>query len=88
MSLLGKAKEYLFKDSEYIAAFGPNMDYEAYWVARCQQDGEMERAMYAYKFQLIDHQYSRATVRQFDEDAQKALARMMELVAHGRSGAS
>jgi methionine biosynthesis protein MetW len=53
MSLLGKAKEYLFKDFEYVPRFGTKMDYDAYWVARSQQNGEMERAMYAYKFQLI-----------------------------------
>jgi len=128
MSLLGKAKEYRFKDFEYVPRFGTEMDYHAYWVARSQQNGDMERAMYAYKFQLIrqavdwlkewghagkiivgsireviniqnaalagahvitvppqfleklsDHQYSRATVRQFNEDAEKALARMGEL---------
>ena len=31
---------------------------------------------------LSDHPYSRATVRQFNEDAEKALAKVAELAAH------
>lgn len=53
MSMLAKMREYLLGDFEYVPRFGANLDYEAYWAARSQQDGEMERAMYAHKFRLI-----------------------------------
>ncbi len=50
---IGKIREYLLTDFEYIRSFGAKLDYEAYWIARCQRDYELDRAIYAYKFQLI-----------------------------------
>ena len=59
MKLLTRVREYLLGDFEYVPRFGPEMDYEAYWAARSQQESEGERAMYAHKFrvitQLVEH---------------------------------
>jgi methionine biosynthesis protein MetW len=52
-SRIGKIREYLFADFEYIRSFGARLDYEAYWDARSRRDDELDRALYAYKFQLI-----------------------------------
>jgi hypothetical protein len=40
MNYLNKLREYLFEGFEYVSDFGAKLDYEADWVAHCQQDGE------------------------------------------------
>jgi methionine biosynthesis protein MetW len=52
-SKIGKVREYLLSDFEYIRSFGSQLNYESYWVARSQHGPEVDRAMDEYKFQLI-----------------------------------
>ena len=55
MNRLSKIQDYLFGDFEYVAHFGAELDYDAYWQAAgaWRATDKLGRAMDAYKFRLI-----------------------------------